>query len=145
MHVSDLLRAKGSAVTTIRAGDNVTTLLELLAENHIGAAVVSSGEGAVDGIVSERDVVRALARNGPAILSDPVSSIMTSDVRTCTPETDLEELSRVMTAGRFRHVPVLVNGRLAGIVSIGDVVKSRITELEVERDSLSTYITTAAT
>jgi CBS domain-containing protein len=145
MHVSDLLRAKGNDVVTVSPEDDVRTLLAVLAEHHIGATVVASGDGSIAGIVSERDVVRALARQGASILSDAVSSIMTSDVKTCQPETGLEELSRVMTEGRFRHVPVVVDGRLVGIVSIGDVVKSRITELEVERDSLSTYIRTAST
>ncbi|NED94807.1 CBS domain-containing protein [Phytoactinopolyspora alkaliphila] len=145
MHVSDLIRAKGNSVVTVAPGDDVRTLLAVLAEHHIGATVVSSGDGAIDGIVSERDIARALARDGAAILSAPVSSIMTSQVRTCEPDTHLDELSQVMTDGRFRHVPVVQDGRMIGIVSIGDVVKSRMTELELERDSLTTYIRTAAT
>ncbi|AYY11508.1 CBS domain-containing protein [Actinobacteria bacterium YIM 96077] len=145
MHVSDLLGIKGNSVVSVSPEDDVRTLLAVLADHHIGAVVVSAGDGLVDGIVSERDIVRALASYDVSILSEPVSAIMTSEVQTCTPDTDLEELSRVMTTGRFRHVPVLADGRLVGIVSIGDVVKSRITELEVERDSLSSYITKAAT
>lgn len=145
MHVSDLIRAKGSDVVTISPDEDVRTLLAVLAEHHIGATVVTSDGDDIVGIVSERDIVRALARHGAAILSEPVSSIMTVDVKTCEPGTHLEDLSRVMTEGRFRHVPVVVHGRLAAIVSIGDVVKSRLAELEVERDSLTTYIKTAST
>ncbi|WP_166346900.1 CBS domain-containing protein [Phytoactinopolyspora limicola] len=145
MHVSDLIRTKGADVVTVSPEDDVRTLLAVLAEHHIGATVVVDADGALAGIVSERDIVRAIARRGAAILSDAVSTIMTADVKTCTPQTHLEELSRVMTDGRFRHVPVMVDDRLAGLVSIGDVVKSRITELEVERDSLSSYIRTAST
>ncbi|NED98913.1 CBS domain-containing protein [Phytoactinopolyspora halotolerans] len=145
MHVSDLLRTKGSSVVTVRPDDDVRTLLSVLAQHHIGAVVVSADGAAIDGIVSERDVARALDRDGAAVLSGAVSSIMTADVRICEPDTHLDELSQVMTEGRFRHVPVVVDGRMVGIVSIGDVVKSRITELEVERDSLSSYIRTAVT
>lgn len=145
MHVSDLIRAKGSDVVTISPDEDVRTLLAVLAEHHIGAVVVTSNGDSIVGIVSERDVVRALTQHGASMLSGPVSSIMTADVKTCEPDTHLEDLSRVMTEGRFRHVPVVVDGRLAAIVSIGDVVKSRLAELEVERDSLTTYIKTAST
>ncbi|WP_129669931.1 CBS domain-containing protein [Phytoactinopolyspora endophytica] len=145
MHVSDLLRIKGSSVVTVRPDDDVRALLALLAEHHIGAVVVSADGAAIDGIVSERDVARALNRQGAAVLSHEVSSIMTAEVRSCAPDTHLDELSQVMTEGRFRHVPVVMDGRMVGIVSIGDVVKSRMTELEVERDSLSSYIRTAST
>ncbi len=124
---------------------DVRALLAVLAEHGIGAAVVSTDGTRVDGIVSERDIVRALADRGAAVMSEPISEIMTSEVQTCTPETPVVELMSVMTHGRFRHVPVVVQDRLIGIVSIGDIVKNRVGELEIERDSLTSYITSATT
>jgi CBS domain-containing protein len=118
----------------------VTDLLDLLAEYKVGALVVSSDGNVVDGIVSERDVVRRLQEFGPDLLQVPVRDIMTVLVRSCPPETDLDELMQVMTTGRFRHVPVIDDGRLMGIISIGDVVKHRIDELQSERDQLTAYI-----
>ena len=141
MRISDLLRRKGSLVVTVRPEQSVTELLTLLAEHKVGALVVSADGIAVDGIVSERDVVRRLHEYGPALLQAPVQDIMTAQVHTCPPDTDLEELMRVMTTGRFRHVPVIEANRLVGIVSIGDVVKHRIDELQSERDQLTAYIT----
>lgn len=145
MRISDVLQAKGTDVVTVRADIDVRTLLVTLAEHRIGAVVVSSDGRSVEGIASERDIVRALSARGASILSEPVSAIMTADVETCTPEMGLRQLAQAMTHGRFRHMPVLVDGELAGIVSIGDIVKSRISELEVERDSLSDYVVRAAT
>jgi CBS domain-containing protein len=145
MRISDVIRAKGNAVVTVQPDMDVRALLAVLAEHRIGAVVVSNDGTTVDGIVSERDIVRALADRGAAVLSEPVSEIMTSEVQTCTPETPVVELMSVMTHGRFRHVPVVVNERLAAIVSIGDIVKNRVGELEIERDSLTKYITSAAT
>jgi CBS domain-containing protein len=112
-----------------------------LAEYRVGALVVSSGDGAVDGIVSERDVVRRLQSQGAGMLDLPVSAIMTSEVHTAEPDASLEDLMVLMTQRRIRHVPVVVDGRLTGIVSIGDVVKHRIDELQSERDQLTAYIT----
>jgi CBS domain-containing protein len=103
--------------------------------------VVSADGSRVDGIVSERDIVRALALRGAAVLAEPVTAIHTADVHTVEPEAPLEDVERLMTERRFRHVPVVVNGELHGIVSIGDVVKERIGELETERSSLAGYIT----
>ncbi|WP_433383714.1 CBS domain-containing protein [Actinoplanes sp. CA-142083] len=120
---------------------DVTSLLALLAEHKIGAVVVSADGSRVDGIVSERDVVRALATRGAAVLAEPVSAIHTSQVRSVAPDAAVEEVERLMTEHRFRHVPVLEGGSLAGVVSIGDVVKHRIDELEIERKSLEGYIT----
>jgi CBS domain-containing protein len=145
MRISDVIRAKGNAVVTVRPDIDVRSLLAVLAEHRIGAVVVSTDGTAVDGIVSERDIVRALADRGATVISEPVSEIMTSDVQTCTPETPVVELMSVMTHGRFRHVPVVVDDRLVAIVSIGDIVKNRVGELEIERDSLTSYITSAAT
>jgi len=121
----------------------VAALLAVLAEHRIGAAVVSRSGSGVDGIASERDIVRAFAARGAAALADPVSAICTVDVRTVEPDVRTEELMRLMTELRIRHVPVVQNGELLGIVSIGDVVKSRITELETERTALADYIATA--
>ncbi len=143
MRVSDVIRAKGNAVVTVEPQIDVRTLLGVLAEHGIGAAVVSTDGETVEGIVTERDIVRALASRGATVISEPVSAIMTSDVKTSPPDAPVVDLMRTMTEGRFRHVPVVADGKLAGIVSIGDIVKNRVGELEVERDSLSRYITTA--
>jgi CBS domain-containing protein len=145
MRISDVIRAKGNAVVTVQPDMDVRALLAVLAEHRIGAVVVSSDGTRVDGIVSERDIVRALADRGAAVISEPVSAIMTTEVQTCTPESPVVELMSVMTHGRFRHVPVVVDDRLVAIVSIGDIVKNRVGELEIERDSLTSYITSAAT
>ena len=145
MRISDVIRAKGNAVVTVPPDMDVRALLAVLAEHRIGAVVVSTDGSSVDGIVSERDIVRALADRGATVISEPVSEIMTSEVQTCTPQTPVVELMSVMTHGRFRHVPVVVNDELVAIVSIGDIVKNRVGELEIERDSLTSYITSAAT
>ena len=141
MRVTEVLRRKGGSVVTIAPDRSVRELLGLLAEHRIGALVVSGDGVRVDGIVSERDVVRRLQADGDAILDGAVSAIMTVEVRTCGPADQVDELMAVMTEGRFRHLPVLVEGRLAGIVSIGDVVKHRIAEVQDERDHLTAYIT----
>jgi CBS domain-containing protein len=141
MRIADVIRRKGGEVATIGPEQTVEELLALLAEHKVGALVVSTDGSSVLGIVSERDVVRGLHRVGPSVLSAAVSEIMTVKVRTCAPEASVEDLMRVMTEHRFRHVPVLVEGGLAGIVSIGDVVKHRIDELQAERDQLTAYIT----
>jgi CBS domain-containing protein len=138
--VSDLIKRKGSAVTSAPPETSVATLLDLLAEHRIGAVVVSA-DGGVDGIVSERDVVRALRTAGAALLDAPISTVMTSDVVVTGPGDTVEDMMRLMTDRRIRHVPVVTqDGRLGGIISIGDVVKSRIDELEADRDQLIGYI-----
>ena len=140
MLVSDLIKRKGSAVTKASPETTIATLLDLLAEHRIGAVVVSA-DGGVDGIVSERDVVRALRTAGAALLDAPISTVMTSDVVVTGPGDTVEDMMRLMTDRRIRHVPVVTqDGRLAGIISIGDVVKSRIDELEADRDQLIGYI-----
>lgn len=141
MRISDVLRDKGDRVVTVTPDLTVQELLATLAEHQIGAAVVSADGATVEGIVSERDIVRRLAEHGAAVLARPVSAIQTTRVHTVGPEADVAEVERLMTEHRFRHVPVVAGGRLAGIVSIGDVVKKRITELEVETSALSGYIT----
>ncbi|MFC8503782.1 CBS domain-containing protein [Pedococcus sp. NPDC057267] len=140
MRISDVVRRKGDDVVTIRPDETVERLLQLLADHRIGAVVVSEdGEGVV-GIVSERDVVRHLHSDGPSVVKAAISAIMTSDVTTCDPDTPIEDLARTMTDKRIRHVPVVVDGRLHAIVSIGDIVKNRIDELQAERDQLVGYI-----
>jgi CBS domain-containing protein len=141
MPISDVLRAKGTQVVTVTPDTRVRRLLAILAEHRIGAVVVSHDGTAVDGIVSERDIVQALARRGAAVMSEPVTAIFTAEVHTVTPQTSIEEVMRLMTERRIRHAPVVVDGRLQGIVSIGDVVKIRIGELETERTALTDYIT----
>ena len=140
MRISDVVKRKGGTVVTVRSDASVTDLLDLLAEHRIGAVVVSDDGATIAGIVSERDVVRHLQKDGAGILEGPVSAIMTAEVQTCSPEDELVALEHTMTENRFRHVPVVVDGRLAAIVSIGDVVKHRITDLQAERDQLSAYI-----
>ena len=141
MRISDVLRAKGTQVVTVTPDTRVRRLLAVLAEYGIGAVVVSHDGTAVDGIASERDIVRALAQRGAAVMSEPVTAIYTAEVHTVTPQTPIEEVMRMMTERRVRHVPVVGDGGLQGIVSIGDVVKIRIGELETERTALSDYIT----
>jgi CBS domain-containing protein len=140
VRVSDVLNTKGGDVVTVSPDTLVRDLVALLAERNIGAAVVSTPSAAVAGIVSERDVVRRLAR-GTDVLDSSVAEIMTGDVRTAEPEESVVSLMRLMTEHRIRHVPVVVGGELLGLVSIGDLVKSRIGELEFERDQLSSYVT----
>ena len=140
MRVSEVLRRKGATVITITPDRDVRELLGLLAEHGIGAVVVSEDGAGVAGIVSERDVVRRLHLDGNEVLAGPVAAIMTTDVETCSPPDELEQLMAVMTEHRIRHLPVLEDGRLVGLVSIGDVVKHRIYEVQAERDQLSDYI-----
>jgi CBS domain-containing protein len=141
MRISDVLRGKGTRVVTIPPDTKVRRLLEVLAEHRIGAVVVSTDGTSVGGIVSERDVVRAFAKRGAAVMSEPVTAIYTAEVHTITPDTSLDEVMRMMTERRVRHAPVVTDGVLRGIVSIGDVVKNRIDELETERAHLTDYIT----
>ncbi len=140
MRISDVLKAKGdSDVATIRSDADVSELLALLADRRIGAVVVSDDGTAIAGIVSERDIVRRLAAK-PDSLHAAVRDIMTIEVITCTPETTVEELSSEMTQHRIRHIPVVRDGAMVGLVSIGDVVKHRIGQLQAEAEHLAGYI-----
>jgi CBS domain-containing protein len=143
MQVHDVLRLKSGSVITVKPDATVDAFVALLSEHRIGAAVVSGSGQSIDGIASERDVVRAIAARGASALDEPVSAICTVDVQTVGPEARIEELMRLMTDLRVRHVPVVSDGTLMGIVSIGDVVKSRITELEIEHAAMTDYIATA--
>ena len=141
MRITDVLRGKGTQVVTVPPDTKVRRLLDVLAEHGIGAVVVSADGTSVGGIVSERDIVRAFAKRGAAVMSEPVTDIYTADVHTITQDISLDEVLRMMTERRIRHAPVVVDGTLRGIVSIGDVVKNRIDELETERAHLTDYIT----
>jgi CBS domain-containing protein len=140
MRIADVLRNKGASVATITPETSVSGLLNELSVNNIGAMVVVSPDGLV-GIVSERDIVRSLHERGADILRRPVSEIMTTMVATCSLTDSVDSLTALMTTNRVRHVPVMENGRLVGIVSIGDVVKNRMDELESEQKQLHAYIT----
>lgn len=140
MRVGDLLQAKGTAVAMVGSTAKVSEALALLAEHDVGALVVSDDGQRIAGIVSERDIARALARRNAAVLGEPVSALMTTEVRTCDPDTTVDELMALMTERRIRHVPVVVDELLAGIVSIGDAVKHRIGELESETQTMHEYI-----
>ncbi|MGB7819583.1 MAG: CBS domain-containing protein [Ornithinibacter sp.] len=140
MKISDVVRRKGGDVITVRSDATVEELLRLLSEHKIGAVVVSDDGEAVHGIVSERDVVRHLHTDGAALLQAPVGQIMTAEVHTCGPDDGLDDLESAMTERRIRHVPVVLDGKLQAIVSIGDVVKNRIDDLQAERDQLRHYI-----
>ena len=141
MRISDVLRVKGTQVITITPDTKVRQLVTVLAEHRIGAVVVSHDGTTVDGIASERDIVQALAQRGAAVMSEPVTAIYTAEVHTVTPQIPIEDVMRMMTERRVRHVPVVDGDSLLGIVSIGDVVKIRIGELETERTALTDYIT----
>ena len=141
MRITEVLRRKGDVVVTIAPDKTVRELLAMLGEHRIGALVVSQDGRHVDGIVSERDVVMRLDTDGDGVLDTTVSAIMTTEVHTCGLEDSVEELMSAMTERRIRHVPILVDGELHGIVSIGDMVKHRLAELQAERDQLTAYIT----
>lgn len=146
MRIADILRSKGSSVATVTATTTVTGLLTELAVHNIGAMVVIGTpdpgiNAGVIGIVSERDVVRHLQKYGPELLRRPVADIMSGVAVSCGPGDPVDDLAALMTNNRVRHVPVLEDGRLIGIVSIGDVVKVRMEELQLERQQLRDYIT----
>ena len=143
MNVKVILSSKGTTVTTIEPTASVAAAVKLLTRHRIGAVVVTGAEHRVIGIVSERDVVRAFEAHGPAALELPLTEVMTRRVETCTTSDTISSIMERMTAGKFRHVPVVEQGRLAGIISIGDVVKHRIEEMEQEQAALRDYIQTA--
>ena len=142
MQIRQLLRRKGSEVATIAGDETVHAALAVLAERGIGALVVSSDGRSIDGILSERDIARGMHERGAALLDAPVSSVMTAEVHTCGPGGSVTELAQLMTDRRVRHVPVVDDDGMVGIVSIGDVVKARLDELEQERKQLVEYIQT---
>lgn len=141
IRVSCILNSKGRNVATIGADDSLAVAAEKLADHNVGALVVSPDGRSVQGILSERDLVRRLARLGAECLNGTVAEVMITDVTTCTPADTCDDLMKTMTQGRFRHMPVFEHGELAGIISIGDVVKSRLDELEMQAEALEQYVT----
>ena len=143
MSVAHILATKGGDVVTTQPHRTLVEVIELLASKGIGAVVVADAARTVLGIISERDIVRALAAGGEHALGEPVSRHMTAKVFTVTENTAIDSVMETMTAGRFRHVPVVDNDKLIGLVSIGDVVKYRVNEIETEHRALRDYIATA--
>ena len=140
MHVATILRDKGSEVVTTTPERTIADTAKLLDEHKIGAVIVLDGDGAAAGVLSERDIVRGIARHGERALSMQVRELMTSEVVVCKPEDTVQEIMALMTVRRVRHVPVVQDGRLSGIISIGDVVKHRLGEIEMEAESLRAYV-----
>ena len=143
MTVKAILDAKGSNVVAIEPTADIATAAKLLAQHRIGAVLVHGPDHRIAGILSERDIVRALAERGSAALAEPVGQVMTRKVVTCAPSETVGTIMQRMTEGKFRHLPVLEDGRLAGVISIGDVVKLRLQEIENESAALRDYILTA--
>jgi CBS domain-containing protein len=144
MTIASILRHKGSAVVSVAPDLPVAALARLLGQKRIGAVLVQDSDGALRGIVSERDIVGAIGRHGAAALDMSAAELMTADVRTATPATTVHQAMSMMTTGRFRHLPVMDGQRLVGLVSIGDIVKARIDEQAQEVDSLTAYVAGAA-
>ena len=142
MQVATILATKGRSVVTVKAGTSIPEIAQLLKSKKIGAAVVTDDGGHVAGIISERDLVHGLARHGVRLLDMRVGELMTRDVQTCGVDLDIDDVMKVMTESRIRHLPVVEGGTLAGIISIGDVVKYRLDALEDEANQLKRYIAT---
>jgi CBS domain-containing protein len=143
MTVKAILSRKGGDIVTIVPTASLSAAVKLLAERRIGALVVTGPDNRVAGILSERDIVRTLAERGPVALDDNVAAVMTRKVTTCTEADTIVFIMERMTAGKFRHLPVVDQGKLVGVISIGDVVKYRIEEVEHDADALREYIATA--
>jgi CBS domain-containing protein len=143
MTVKAILQSKGHDVMTIGPNETLAEAIRLLAEHRIGALVIINGDRKVVGILSERDIVRVIAKEGAAALSHSVRNAMTAKVRICSENHSVNEVMEIMTRGRFRHLPVEKNGQLDGIISIGDVVKRRIEDVEREAEEIKQYIATA--
>jgi CBS domain-containing protein len=140
MTVRAILDGKGHDVLTIRPESSLREAVQMLAEHRIGAVVVTDAAGQVVGILSERDVVRVIGKDGPGRLDDPITTVMTAKVITANGTETVPEVMELMTGGRFRHIPVVDHGRLVGIISIGDVVKHRVAEMERESQTMREYI-----
>jgi CBS domain-containing protein len=143
MIVKNILAGKRGNVVTIEPTADLAAAVKLLAERRIGAVIIFGADHRIVGILSERDIVRTLAEHGPTALNEPVSQVMTRDVKTCSEADTVEDLMGRMTTGRFRHMPVVEQGKLIGIVSIGDVVKNRVEEINQEAKALRDYIQSA--
>jgi CBS domain-containing protein len=140
MSVASILKMKGDEVVTASAEATVGEIAGLLGTHRIGAVLITGPGGAIEGIISERDIVAGVAKSGADVLSRPAGEIMTRDVHVCDPDDSIYEIMNVMTEQRIRHLPVVVEGKLRGIVSIGDVVKQRIADVEFEADAMKRYI-----
>ncbi|WP_223479294.1 CBS domain-containing protein [Oricola indica] len=143
MMVRNILAEKGSEVFTLPLASTGMDAVNALAKYNVGALVVASEEMAILGILSERDIVRAIRSNGVSALEQPVSELMTASVQTCTEDSTVPELMELMTEGRFRHMPVERSGKLIGVISIGDIVKRRIEDIQREADDIRSYIASA--
>lgn len=143
MFVSDILAHKGDRVISMAPGDGLADAIATLSARRIGALLVLDAAGTMVGILSERDVLHAMARDGAAALNRKVSDVMTASVVTCGPEASIEHVMQTMTERRFRHLPVVSDDRLCGVISIGDVVRLRLEEQRREADALREYITAA--
>ena len=143
MNINDILRGKGIDVFSVGPGEDATAISRSLAQHRIGAALVRDTDGAVLGIVSERDIVRAVSREGAAALAHTARELMTAELITVQRDTSVAEALALMTNHRCRHLPVMEQGRLAGMVSIGDLVKARIAEAEQEAENLRAFVTAA--
>lgn len=143
MNVETILKTKGREVIAVKPGESVASAAETMHRRRIGAALVLGEDGAVEGVLSERDIVRGLATHGGVVLGMKVAELMTSEVLTCEPGDAVDDIMAIMTERRVRHLPVLRNGKLVGVISIGDVVKHRLAEIEGEAQSLREYISTA--
>jgi CBS domain-containing protein len=141
MLVQQILGSKASGgVLSVKPTDSVSDAIKLLSEKRIGSVVVSANGESLDGILSERDVVRELGRRGAAVLAEPVSALMTAKIVTCNESDSADQILQMMTDGRFRHLPVMRNGKMIGLISIGDVVKARLSELSMEKNALEGMI-----
>ncbi|MBL6954628.1 MAG: CBS domain-containing protein [Alphaproteobacteria bacterium] len=143
MHVERILALKGNEVISVRLDDTIGRAAGLMSDNRIGAVLVRDDEGFVEGVLSERDIVRGVARIGARCMDTSVIDLMTREVIYCQPEDDIDTIMSVMTEHRVRHLPVMRDGHLLGIISIGDVVKFRIEEIEFEAAAMRKYIATA--
>jgi len=141
MQVSQILQSKGGEITTVAPDTPILDIAKLLKEKRIGAVVVLDGDERIAGILSERDIVRSLADHGETLAKRTAADLMTREVETCKPSQKVDDVMRVMTEKRFRHVPVVDKGKLVGIISIGDAVKARIEDLEYEANVLHSFIT----
>jgi CBS domain-containing protein len=142
LNIGQILKVKGRSVSTARPADTVQEVANRLAQRKIGAIVIVGDNGAVSGIISERDLIRVIALHGPKALNLPVSEVMTREVVTCTESTPVDEVMEIMTHGRFRHIPVVEDSAMIGIISIGDVVKHHIAEVELEVSAMRGYLAT---
>jgi CBS domain-containing protein len=143
MTVRSILDTKGHHIESIQPGAKLSAAVKLLGEKRIGAVLVLNLAGNIEGILSERDIVRVLSERGAEVLDEPVSNVMTRKVVSCRPADTVAGIMEMMTTGKFRHLPVVEEGKVVGVISIGDIVKWRVREYENEQEALRDYIKTA--